>query len=187
MWQWQKIGQIFNPADYRQDWMHHYGQCPSTLIYEDRVRVFFCTRPPADENRKFVSYCGFVDLARDDLRRVLAVSQAPVLPLGARGCFDEFGTYPVSVIRHRGEVRLYYGGVTRCESVAFDVALGCAISHDDGQSFVKLGAGPVLSASLDEPFVISSPKIRFYQDQWQVFLYFGHPVAHRRGSAGGDL
>ena len=32
------------------------------------------------------------------------------MQLGALGTFDEFGIYPVSVIRHGDEVRGYYGG-----------------------------------------------------------------------------
>ncbi|MDI9407959.1 MAG: glycosylase [Candidatus Pacebacteria bacterium] len=173
MWQWQKLGPIFNPADHGIDWMNHYGQCPSTLVYDEFVRVFFCTRPPPDELNRTVSRCGFVDLARGDLTKILAVSPVPVLPLGGRGCFDEFGTYPVSVIRHGGEVRLYYGGVTRCESVKFDVAIGCAVSTDDGHSFTKMGTGPVLSSYLNEPFVISSPKIKYFNDNWHLFYISG--------------
>ena len=84
----------------------------------------------------------------------------PILPLGALGTFDEFGTYPVSVIRDGDEVRAYYGGWTRCESVPFNVAIGMAISRDGGKTFARLGNGPVLAYSPDEPFVIGGPKIR---------------------------
>ncbi len=67
----------------------------------------------------------------------------------------------------------YYGGWTRCESVPFNVAIGGARSLDGGVSFEKLGRGPVLSYSLNEPFVLSGPKIRRFDDQWYLFYIAG--------------
>jgi hypothetical protein len=71
-----------------------------------------------------------------------------------RGSFDEFGTYPVSVIRNDNDIWAYYAGWTRCESVPFNVAIGCAVSCDGGATFEKLGNGPILSYTPDEPFVL---------------------------------
>ena len=101
------------------------------------------------------------------------VAEKPILELGGLGEFDEFGTYPVSVIHDGDEVRAYYAGWTRCESVPFNVAIGCAVSCDGGKSFAKLGNGPVLSYSLDEPFVLSGPKVRRFSGEWQLFYIAG--------------
>jgi hypothetical protein len=95
------------------------------------------------------------------------------MPLGGLGAFDEFGTYPTSVIRHGDEIRAYYGGWTRCASVPFNVAIGYAISRDGGISFDKQGAGPVLAAGVHEPFVISGPKIRRFGDRWHLWYIAG--------------
>jgi sucrose-6-phosphate hydrolase SacC (GH32 family) len=89
------------------------------------------------------------------------------------GEFDEFGTYPVSVIAHDNVVSAYYAGWTRCASVPFNVAIGAAVSRDGGKTFTKIGNGPVLSYSPDEPFVLSGPKIRRFNDQWQLFYIAG--------------
>jgi hypothetical protein len=35
-----------------------------------------------------------------------------------------------------------------------------AISYDNGETFNRIGKGPILGATIDEPFVISGPKIR---------------------------
>lgn len=96
-----------------------------------------------------------------------------MLSLGGLGEFDEFGTYPVSVIRNLDEVRAYYAGWTRCESVPFNVAIGMATSLDGGETFTKLGSGPVLSYSPDEPFVLSGPKIRRFNDAWYLWYIAG--------------
>jgi len=92
---------------------------------------------------------------------------------GARGCFDEFGTNPVSVIRYGNEVRAYYAGWTRTESVPFNGAIGMASSTDGGETFLRLGPGPVLSYSLEEPFVVGSPKIRRFGDTWHLHYAAG--------------
>ena len=172
--QWKKLGKIFDPAAIRgRPWLNEFAQAPATLLFDDFVRVYFSCRPPADAKGQYSSYSAYVDLDRKDLFRILRVADNPILPLGATGTFDEFGTYPVSVIRHGGEVRAYYGGWTRCESVPFNVAIGYCTSRDEGRTFTRAGAGPVLSFSANEPFVLSGPKIRRFGDRWHLFYIAG--------------
>ncbi|HAF96496.1 MAG TPA: glycosylase [Elusimicrobia bacterium] len=175
MFRWRKYGLIFNPTDFkdRPEWINEYAQAPNAIVFEKFVRVFFCCRPKPDAKGQFVSYCAFVDLNRHDLSKIINIATKPVLELGALGTFDEFGTYPVSVIKESDEIIAYYGGWTRCESVPFNISLGCAKSKDNGESFAKTGVGPVLSHSLDEPFVVTSPKIRKYNNSWYLFYTSG--------------
>lgn len=174
MFQWKKLGKVFTPQEVAgRSWLKEFAQAPATLIYDDFVRVYFSCRPLADETGQYVSYSAYVDLERADLFKVRQVSAHPILSLGGLGEFDEFGTYPVSVIRHGEEVRAYYAGWTRCESVPFNVAIGMATSRDGGSTFSKLGTGPVLSYSPDEPFVLSGPKIRRFNDTWYLWYIAG--------------
>jgi hypothetical protein len=172
---WIKRGRVFNLADIpgRPPWMHEYSQAPATLIFENFVRVYFSCRPPRDAEGQFVSYCAYVDLDRQDLFRILNLAQKPVLPLGELGTFDEFGTYPMSVIRRDDEVWAYYAGWTRCESVPFNVAIGLGISTDQGVTFRKLGHGPLLEYSPDEPFTMSGPKVRYFNGRYYLFYIAG--------------
>ena len=173
-WRWQKLGLVFDPASVTgRPWLSEFAQAPATLVFEDFIRVYFSCRPPADDVGRYVSYSSFLDLDREDLFRVIRVADEPVLSLGGRGTFDEFGTYPISVARHDDRVVAYYGGWTRCESVPFNVAIGVAVSRDEGQSFSRLGPGPLLSYSPDEPFVISGPKIRRFHGIWYLFYIAG--------------
>src|SRR5262245_29859408 len=110
--------------------MAGFSQGPATLILDNIVRVYFSCRPEPDARNQYVSYAAYVDLNRADLSRVVNISAHPILDLGGRGTFDEFGIYPVSVIRDGDCIRAYYGGWTRCASVPFNVAIGCAISRD---------------------------------------------------------
>lgn len=174
MFTWKKLGKVFSPqAIADRPWLKEFAQAPASLIFDDFVRIYFSCRPPADANGQYVSYSAYVDLDRHNLFNIRSVSEHPILSLGATGEFDEFGTYPVSVIRAGDEVRAYYAGWTRCESVPFNVAIGCAISHDDGKAFTKLGTGPILSYSPEEPFVLSGPKIRRFGDTWYLWYIAG--------------
>jgi hypothetical protein len=174
MFHWKKLGKAFDPQEIGgRPWLKEFAQAPATLVFDDFVRVYFSCRPRADADGRYVSYSAYVDLERDDLFKVRHVAEQPLLKLGGLGEFDEFGTYPVSVIRDGDQVRAYYAGWTRCESVPFNVAIGCAMSSDGGKTFAKLGPGPVLSYSPDEPFVLSGPKIRRYGNHWYLFYIAG--------------
>lgn len=174
MLRWSKIGRVFDPTAYPdRPWMQEFAQAPATLLFGDFVRVYFSCRPKPDELGRYVSNSAWVDLDRRNLTKVVGLADRPVLGLGGTGEFDEFGIYPVSPARQGDQVWLYYGGWTRCESVPFNVAIGAAVSNDGGRTFERVGRGPVLSYSLDEPFVLSGPKIRRFGDRWHLFYIAG--------------
>lgn len=174
MFKWKKLGKLFDPGE-RQDglWMHEFAQSPSVVVYEDHVRVYFSSRPKPGADRMYLSYLAYIDLDRQNLLNVVNVCNSPVLSLGAHGTFDEFGTNPISVIRDGDEMRVYYAGWTRCESVPINGAIGIAISRNGGESFVRLGDGPVLSYSPDEPFMLGSPRIRKFGETWYLWYVSG--------------
>lgn len=174
MFTWEKLGRIFIPQEIKGlSWLNEFAQAPSVLIFDNFIRVYFSCRPGPDEFGQYVSYTAYVDLDRANLFHIIQFANEPILPLGDKGTFDEFGIYPTSVIRDGEEILAYYGGWTRCESVPFNVAIGVAKSIDNGVSFSKLGNGPVLSYSPDEPFILSGPKIRKFNDTWYLFYIAG--------------
>ncbi|OGG26703.1 glycosylase [Candidatus Gottesmanbacteria bacterium RIFCSPLOWO2_01_FULL_39_12b] len=174
MFKWKKLGRVFNPTKYKdKSWMREFAQAPSVLIFDKFVRVFFACRPLRDKNRQYVSYTGFVDLNRYNLFEIINISKRPILQLGERGTFDEFGTYPVSVIRKDNEIIAYYGGWTRCESIPYTVSIGVAKSHDNGVHFTKFGRGPLLSSNILDPYVVSGPKVRRFNERWYLWYVAG--------------
>jgi sucrose-6-phosphate hydrolase SacC (GH32 family) len=174
MFKWKKLGRVFIPQNVEnRAWLKEFAQGPSVLIFDQFIRVYFSCRPPRDEKGQYVSYSAFVDLNRRNLFEIINLAKNPILQLGKPGTFDEFGTYPTSVIRDGDKITAYYGGWTRCESVPFNVAIGSAVSSDNGQTFLKKGNGPLLSYSVDEPFIISGPKIRRFNDYWYLWYIAG--------------
>ncbi len=100
MFTWKKLGKIFTPQDVPdRPWMAEFAQAPAALVLDDVVRVYFSCRPAADSRGQYVSYGAYVDLDRSDPSRVVRIANRPILDLGSIGSFDEFGTYPISVIR----------------------------------------------------------------------------------------
>lgn len=171
---WIKKGLLFSPQMHQTpDWMDQFAQAPCVLDLGDVLRVYFSCRPKPDQKGQYVSYTAFVDLNANDFNQILRISDEPILPLGELGTFDEFGVYPTSVIGHQDGTLAYFGGWTRCESVPFNVAIGIAKGDKHGENFTRLGNGPILSYTPDEPFILSGPKIRKFNEQFQLFYIAG--------------
>lgn len=174
VFRWRKIGNIASPSELGlPNWINDYIQAPNCIVYEDFVRVYFCTREPKDARGQYVSRVGFFDTGFGNNFTEKKFSSSPIIDLGSIGAFDEFGTYPFSPIRHEGKIIAAYGGWTRPEATPFDVSIGMAREITSGSSFLRIGPGPILTKSLHEPFVISSPKLRYFNNQFYLFYIAG--------------
>jgi predicted GH43/DUF377 family glycosyl hydrolase len=170
---WKKLGQIFDPTTWNdrieRPWMKTHSQCPSTQIFDKYIRVYFSCRPYPDKNEQYVSYTTYLDLDKNDLFKIIKVSDKPVMALGKLGTFDEFAVYPTSTICIDNKTHLYYAGWSRCQSIPYTVSIGHAISND-GETFNRVSDGPILTNSLYEPYELSGPKIRKFGDTF--FMYY---------------
>ena len=172
--QWEKLGCLINPAEVtNSSWVSEYAQAPNTLVFDEFVRIFFCSRQPMDENGQYISRVGFADLEVNGKPSITQISRNAILPLGGIGNFDQFGTYPFSPLRVNNEFLAVYAGWTRSETTPFDVSLGLAHGNQDATEFARHSDGPVLTKSLNEPFVISSPKLRFFHGKYYLFYIAG--------------
>lgn len=172
---WTRRGNKFDPTAVRPyPWMMEYAQCPTPFLLDaETVRVIISTRPQRGAEGLYVARPGYVDLSRKDLATILAISPEPLLELGAPGSFDEFGIMPSAFVNNGGTAYLYYTGWTRMASVPYTTAIGVAISRDGGRSFAKLGPGPLLGLSLDEPYMVNSPIVRVVNDIWHMWYITG--------------
>lgn len=169
---WRKLGKIFDPTQHAlANGCVEFAQSPQTLLLPDRVRIYFSTRA-RDAVGKYLSHVAFVDFD-PTLSRILEVSKKTVVELGARGCFDEHGIFPINVLKEPGRVLAYTTGWNRKVSVSVDAAIGLAISHDDGLTFQKHGSGPVLAATLHEPFLIGDAFVQKFAGKYHMWYIFG--------------
>lgn len=172
MFKWNKKGIIFKVSG-EKSWMNSHAQVPYTLELEDVVRTYFSTRESIDQNGMFRSYSGYVDLDKNNLSRIVGVSENPIISLGGQGEFDEFGSMAGSVIPHKGQYYLYYCGWTRCTSVPYNWSIGLATS-DNGKIFQRKAAGPLLGAALNEPYLQACPIVyKHRDDEWHMFYLSG--------------
>ncbi len=170
---WRKLGKIFDPTQHKlpNDCMR-FAQSPQALVFDDFVRIYFSTRAVDTSNGKYLSHIAFVDMEKN-LRDVIRVSDKTVIPLGGLGCFDEHGIFPMSVMRHGDAVYGYTCGWNRRVSVSVDTAIGLAISRDDGLTFERIGAGPVLAASLHEPCLVGDGFVKVIGGVYHMWYIFG--------------
>ncbi|MBK6469443.1 MAG: hypothetical protein IPF94_01590 [Betaproteobacteria bacterium] len=170
--EWEPLGKIFDPTEHAlPHGCREFAQSPQALVCDDSVRIYFSTRS-VDASGKFLSHVAYVDIQKD-LRRVLRVSDHTVMPLGALGCFDEHGIFPMNVVRVGDLVHGYTCGWSRRVSVSVETAIGLAISQDGGATFQRTGDGPVLAASLHEPCLVGDGFVRLIGNMFHMWYIFG--------------
>jgi hypothetical protein len=131
-----------------------FAQSPQTLVLEDSLRIYFSTRL-IEEDKQYLSHIAYVEF--DENFSIKATSDKEVIGLGKLGTFDEHGIFPLHVFTEKNRVLGYIGGWNRKKSVSVDGAIGLSISMNNGITFSRLGDGPIIDASLNEPFLIGDP------------------------------
>ena len=169
---WAKRGKVFDPSDHALPLASiGFAQAPQALVLGDRVRVYFSTRE-RDASGKYLSHVAFVDFDRG-MGRILGVNSKPVIGLGGLGCFDEHGIFPFHVVNDGDRILAYTTGWNRKLSVSADASIGLAISRDNGLTFQRHGTGPVMAATLNEPFLIGDAFVIKVGGEYHMWYIFG--------------
>lgn len=180
---WRKQGLLFDPHEHQlPDGCTSFAQSPQALVCDQYVRIYFSTRRQ-EPNGQFLSFVAYVDVDRE-LQSVLRVGERSVMPLGALGTFDEHGIFPINIVRHGTEVHAYTCGWSRRVSVPVETAIGRAISRDGGESFERIGPGPVMGPAPREPFLVGDPFVLAHDGLWHMWYIFGTSWAAASPSEG---
>ena len=142
---WQKRGLIYH-VDNLNRWQFSHSMLPTPLqIDSSTIRIYlgFC-------DTKMRGRIGFVDVFAANPSKIKFVSPDPILDIGLAGAFDDNGVVPVSVIRVKDKVYLYYIGFQVGVKVPYYMFCGLAISDDGGASFNRLKKTPILDRNGDE-------------------------------------
>ena len=150
---WIKKGLIFQ-TNKQYDWMNSHAQCPTAILLEDRIRIFFSARL---ENQQ--SLPTFIDVEKDNLQKIIGLNPNPVLERGRKGTFDENGIIPNSVIYKDNNLYLYYSGWSQCKNVPYKNFTGLAVSNDNGLIFQKYSEAPVFTLNEHNPLSATGPYI----------------------------
>lgn len=169
---WKKLGKIFDPYDHiLANNCFGYAQSPQPIVFHDFVRIYFSAREK-DSHGKYLSHVSYVDFDKD-FKNVLKLSDTTIIPLGDLGCFDEHGIFPFSVTKTEDKILAYTTGWNRKVSVSADASIGLAYSEDGGESFKKLGNGPVMTASLSQPFLVCDAFVNIFEGLYHMWYIFG--------------
>ncbi len=144
---WKKLGLVFR-AEGQFGWMNSHAQIPTALPLMDQgiLRLYFSSRP-----KPGLSLTGMLDVEANDPTRIVRIYEKPVLELGMPGAFDQHGIMPQSCVRFEdGRIGLYYLGWSRQVDIPYSNWTGLALSEDNGLTFRKAHAGPVLDRTSDE-------------------------------------
>lgn len=170
--QWEKIGKIFTPQDFKlPNNCKDYAQSPQVLAFDIFNRVFFSTRE-IDKNGKFLSHIAFVDFDKT-FNNALGVSQNGIISLGELGTYDEHGIFPLNILDDSDKVLGFIGGWSRRVSVSVETSIGLALSYDKGKTFERYGKGPILTSSLNEPFLVGDPFVQKYNGLYHMWYIYG--------------
>jgi len=169
---WKKLGQIFdfNASPLKDSFASH-AQSPQAVVFDDFVRIYFTARI-RDSEKTFLSIPQYADFTKD-FKSIINHSKKEIIQIGKLGCFDEHGIFPFSPCFVNGNLYAYISGWSRRISVDVDGGIGLAASNDGGAYFTRLGDGPVLSASLFEPFLVIDPFVRKFNNLFYMFYIHG--------------
>ena len=169
---WVKLGKIFDPTEYKfPNNRYEFAQSPQVLVFDDFIRIYFSSRTKDPKNNKYLSHILFIDMDKD-FKEIIQFSDK-VIELGKIGCFDEHGIFPMNVLQHENKIFAYTSGWNRKVSVSVDTSIGLALSYDNGLTFNKVGDGPILTSSLDEPFLVGDPFVKVYENVFHMWYIYG--------------
>lgn len=139
---WRSLGRVFETKTY--------GQTPTPLVLEDRIRVYFAAR-----DEKGQSFIRFADLELDDPTKIIGLS-GRVLPQAGLGTFDQHGQMPSYAFGAGRHAMLYYSGWNALKD-GYHNAMGVCISEDFGQKFYRTHHGPIMDRTKDHPYLAVTP------------------------------
>lgn len=169
MMHWEKKGLIFNPQNLG-GWRDNTFITPTPfLLSDDVIRVFGGFR---DNNG--VSRIGFIDVSAENPKKVLRLSDNPVLDVGKDGMFDDNGVILGSVIRNNDEIWMYYVGFQLVKKVKFLAYSGLAISRNNGESFERVSETPIFDRYGEEQYIRAIHSVIKEKDKYRIWYSTGN-------------
>ncbi len=163
---WEKKGVIYS-AQNDAEWKNQFAMLPTPLLVDDSLRIFigFC-----DKNN--VGRIGYVDVNPSNPSEIREVSRNPVLNIGRKGCFDDNGVVPISILKKGDEIYLYYIGFQLGVQIPYYMFGGLSISKDGGKSFERYSESPILDRRFDEVYARCGINVIYDEGKYKMW-YIG--------------
>jgi len=163
---WQKKGLLFNVDDFSNEVLVSHASIPfAHHLGADTFRIYFSSR---NENGKSLPF--YIDATVTNGSITLSGKPVgPILDLGKLGTFDDSGIMPSCVTSNGGKLFMYYIGWNPQVTVSYRLAIGLAVSEDNGLSWKRYSEGPICDRSLEEPYFNTAPYVIFDNGLWKMW------------------
>lgn len=160
---WEKLGLIFQ-SNKTLWWASDYAG-PTFLEYHDNeIKLYFVGR-----DAKGISRIGYALLDKEDLTKILYISENPLFDIGNIGTFDESGVSYPWLIRENGKLFLYYVGWTQGGIGGFWTHIGLAKYDEKKQVFERMSNVPIIDRIDTEPICSGSCCVIKENDLWKMW------------------
>ncbi|MEM7601492.1 MAG: hypothetical protein AAF357_08765 [Verrucomicrobiota bacterium] len=163
---WKKLGRIFDPEVELKGTGLRGALMPTVVSLggdHSIVKVYYC---PRDKNNRSEVHCFKLNL--NDPFMLLERSDGPVLSPGDIGTFDDSGITIGSYVGTPDSGSLYYTGWNLTVTVPMNNSIGAAQLSENG-NFKRMGRGPIMTRSLQEPFSCASPFVLREEDRYRMW------------------
>ncbi len=161
---WIKKSLIFKPGG-DKSWMQTHAALPfADRLKNDLYRIYFSSRD--SKNRASL---GYIEVDIKNPKKILHLTENPILSYGNLGTFDDSGVMASSLVSYKDKKYLYYTGWNLGITVPFRWAIGLAISKDGGKSFEKVSMAPIMDRNHTDPLFVGSPTVIFENGVWKMW------------------
>jgi len=168
---WENKGQIFSIYDLKSiDSDLEFAKSPQFLLVNNHP-VFYFTSQKKDSSGKWVSYPYWARF-NSSFSTVTDFSRQSILEKSSLGAFDEHGIFPFSPVKIDKKYLAYTTGWSRRKSVDIEMSIGLSTSND-GLNFKRMSTGPIMSSSVNEPFLVGDAFVRKYDNFFFMWYIFG--------------
>ena len=171
------IKKLFSP-DNSLSWMQDYAQIPYGLVNGQILYVYFSSRSKKDAYGNFKSYTGLACFDLLENYKMTYLSQSPLVELGEKGSFDEFGVMPGSVVKHSEDsYEMFYCGWSRPQNRPYRWSIGSAKSSD-AINFSKVSPNPL---TLSENEDLTACPMVYKQESSKMYYLAGESWVNHGG------
>lgn len=169
MSKWQKMGLIYQPP-FDGSWRDNSALTPTAVeLNTSLIRVYASFRDTDGVGR-----IGYVDVDAEDPRKIIAVSDKPVLDVGDPGMFDDNGVILGDVIRLGDRLYMYYVGFQLVKKAKFLAYTGLAISDEGGDEFVRVSSTPILDRHDEGKFIRAVHSVIYEDNKFKAWYAVGN-------------
>lgn len=163
---WEKKGLIYCPHQ-ESKWKNQFAMLPTPILLGNFLRIYIgiCDK----EN---IGRIGYIDVDPANPSNIIKTSENPVLDIGSKGCFDDNGVVPVSILIVNGIIYLYYIGFQLGVKIPYYMFCGLAFSKDGGETFQRYSNTPILDRVNDELYARCGVNVLADNNQYKMW-YIG--------------